>query len=80
MDYAERLESPTASDLNEVLNEAVTPDRSPTEPDSLRGNTKPLRDSSLSEGSSAADPHSNNREEAIRLREEAEHPSSEEEG
>jgi len=79
MEYAERLESPTASDLNEVLNE-VTPDRSSTEPDSLRGNTKSLRDSSLSEGSPATDSHSNNREKVIRLQEEAKHPSSEEEG
>ena len=80
MDYAERLESPTAADLNEVLNETTTTDRSVTEPDPLRRDTQPVRESALPESSEAADTDSDNGEQAAGVREKTGYPSTEEEG
>ena len=63
LDYAERLETPTASDLNEVLNEGSTTTRYSTpEPDPVRRDSEPVREGTSPEGGAAADPHGDNGE------------------
>jgi len=76
MDYAERLEKPTASALNDIINESTSTERRVTEPNALRGVTEPVRDRTVSEGGSAADPHRHHREQVERVREEAQDASS----
>ena len=63
MDYAERLEkNVTASDLNEVLNEGTALDTPDADNPSMRGDSEPVRDSSLSPDREATDPHSDTAE------------------
>ena len=62
LDYAERLENPTANDLNRIISEGINSRDIIGSAKSLRGDSNPLREAALSEGSSAADPHSDDGE------------------
>tara|TARA_R100000231_G_scaffold129331_3_gene100656 strand:- start:297 stop:722 length:426 start_codon:yes stop_codon:yes gene_type:complete len=64
LDYAEKLEQPTANDLNRILNEDNDDKLSPIESDALLWDSEPMRASSLSEGSAAEDSDSDHGEEA----------------